>query len=480
MKLPLENTKAMKFKGVWLLCLVMVLSGCSKDFLDLKNPQAVSLFETIDDYASLSAAANGAYVPFKSTNYYNRTFTLIPDLLGDNVFVSRANGGRYLDQDNFAISSGDGYISGAWSSMYQVIVNATLTIQGGAKLELTQQVYQQLGEMFAIRALAYFDLVRFFSQPYSFTVDASHPGVPIITEVRPEIISPPRATVYEVYQQIIADLEQAVALMNVPINQGKFTPTAARALLAKVYLYMEDWENAEKYASEAIAGPFSLLSRTAYVGSWNNTFSSESLFEVVNLSTDNSGVNSLGYFYEQAGYGEGLATEDLYNQYKPNDIRRSLIQVGERKSSNVVFESPAYFVKKYPRLTYDNIKVLRLSEVYLIRAEARAELGKTDASKTALAQADLNTIAQRADPNEPAVTVTGDDLVERILLERRKELAFEGNRFFDLTRRKKDVKHIQSQGVKIITYPNNKLIMPIPLREMNYNKNMKQNPGWID
>lgn len=470
----------MKSKLFFLIILLSAFSSCSKDFLDRKNPQSVSLFETINDYASLSAAANGAYVPFKSTNYYNRSFILIPDLLGDNVFVSQSNGGRYLDFDNFSISSSDGYISGAWSSMYQVIVNATLTIQGGAKLELNPPVYQLLGEMYAIRALAHFDLVRMFAQPYNFTADASHLGVPVITEVKAEIISPKRETVKTVYDQIVSDLHQAIALMNVPVKQGKFTPTAARALLAKVYLYMEDWENAEKYASEAISGPYSLLSRNAYVNSWNSSFSSESLFEVVNLQTDNSGVNSLGYFYEQNGYGEGLATADLYNIYEQNDIRRNLIQVGERIHSNVVFESPAYFVRKYPRLTYDNIKVLRLSEAYLIRAEARAELGKTDPAKTSLAQADVNTISKRADPNAPDITQSGDDLIERILLERRKELAFEGNRFFDLTRRKKDVKHIRSQGLKMFTYPNNRLIMPIPLREINYNKNMIQNPGWID
>lgn len=474
------NLFSIRNKVTILFALAVMSLGCSKDFLDLKNPQAVSLFETINDYASLSAAANGAYVPFKSSNYYNRTFTLLPDLLGDNVFVSRSNGGRYLDQDNFSISTGDGYISGAWSAMYQVIVNANLTIQGGSALELTPEVYQLLGEMFAIRALAHFDLVRLFAQPYNYTADASHPGVPIVIEAKPEIISPPREPVSEVYKQIVADLEQAIALMNVPLKPSRFTPAAARALLAKVYLYMEDWENADKYASEAIAGPYSLLSRAAYVSSWSNNFSSESLFEVANLSTDNAGVNSLSYFYNQAGYGEGLATEDLYNQYGPNDIRRSLIGVGQRMSGSYVFEAPAYFVKKYPKVNDDNIKVLRLSEVYLIRAEARAELGKTDPSKTALALNDLNTIVKRADPNAADVALAGDALVDRILLERRKELAFEGDRLFDLTRRKRDVVHIRSQNVRVISYPNNRFIMPIPLREMNYNRNMTQNPGWVE
>jgi SusD family. len=466
-----------------IVLLVFALTGCSKSFLELKNPQSVPLLETINDLASLTTAANGAYVPFKNVDYYNRTFTLLPDLLGDNVFISRLNGGRYLPQDNFAISAGDGYVSGAWTAMYQVIVNATLAIQGGAKLELTPSVYQLLGEMYGIRALAHFDLVRMFAQPYNYTSDASHPGVPIITEVKTEIISPPRATVAEVYRQIIADLEKSLQFMNAPIKQGKFTPAAANALLSKVYLYMGNWQMAEKYATDAINGPYSLLTRSAYVASWNADFSTESLFEVVNTATDNPGSNGIGYLYEQTKYGEALATGDLYAQYAVGDIRRSLIQVGERTSGTNVFESPAYFVKKYPRgasNNSDHIKVLRLSEVYLIRAEARAELGKTDPSKTALAQADLNTIVQRADPSEAGITLSGDALVERILLERRKELAFEGNRFFDLTRRKKDVRHIRSVEERTITYPNDRLIMPIPLREINYNSNIKQNPGWVN
>lgn len=461
--------------------LILTLTGCSKDFLELKNPQAVSLSETINDLASLTTAANGAYVPFKDVNYYNRTFTLLPDLLGDNVFISRSNGGRYLDQDNFVVGAGDGYISGAWSAMYRVIVNATLAIQGGAKLELTPAVYQLLGEMYAVRALAHFDLVRMFAQPYNYTSNASHPGVPIVTEVRPEIVSPPRATVAEVYGQIIQDLEKAIQLMNASLKPGKFTPSAANALLSKVYLYMENWQMAEKYATDAIAGPHSLLSRSAYAASWSADHSTESMFEVVNTPTDNPGVNSLGYLYEQAGYGEALATGDLYAQYDAGDIRRSLIQAGARTRNNTVFESPAYFVKKYPKGTSNNsdhIKVLRLSEVYLIRAEARAELGKTDPAKTSLAREDLNTIIKRADPSAADVTLSGDELVERILLERRKELAFEGNRFFDLTRRKKNIRHIRSLEERIITYPNDRLIMPIPLREINYNGNIAQNPGW--
>ncbi|RZS74630.1 RagB/SusD family nutrient uptake outer membrane protein [Pseudobacter ginsenosidimutans] len=471
----------MKISRLYITALMVAAcctTACNKEFLELKNPQSLPLTGTIKDLATLTTAANGAYLHFKDNNYYSRTFTLVPDLLGDNVFISRSNGGRFLDHDNFAIVSTDGYTTACWNSMYRVIGNANLAIAEGEKLDPTAPIQQVIGELYAVRALAYFDLVRFWAQPYNFTSDASHMGVPIVTEPQTGIISPARATVKEVYERITEDLKKALTLMNVSKKNGYMVPAAAQTLLAKAYLYMGNWELAEQYATEAINGPFTLLPRASYVASWATDYSSESLFEVVNLPTDNAGTNSLGYIYEQSRYGEGLATQDLYDQYTGTDVRRSLIIVGVR---NATFENPAYFVKKYPRgasTNDDHIKVLRLSDAYLIRAEARAELGKSDPAKTTLAQQDLTTIVQRADNVAAAITLTGDALIDRIILERRKEFAFEGHRLFDLNRRKMDVRHIRSTDETIYTYPNNRFIMPIPFAETKANRNMKQNPGW--
>lgn len=472
---------SIKYIHILLVTLALSFSACKDSFLDLKNPQSLPLNGTIKDLATLTTAGNGAYAQLKDVNYYGRSFLVIPELFGDNAFVSRSNGGRYIEEDAFTITRESGVGVSAWAAMYRTIVNANITINEGEKLAPLPAHNQIIGEMYALRALAYFDLVRMFAQPYNFTANGSHLGVPIVAERKDELIKPARASVAEVYAQIILDLKKSLTLMVTPQKQAKLTPTAANALLAKVYLYMEDWTNAEKYATDAITGPYTLLARTAYVTSWANKFSVESLFEVATSTNDNLGANSIGYFYEQAGYGEGLATADLYAQYTATDVRRSLIQVGVRK---VTFENPAYFIKKYPRgittTRDDNSKVLRLSEVYLIRAEARAELGKTDATKDVGALSDLNMIVQRADLTATAVTgLTGDPLVERILLERRKELAFEGNRFFDLTRRKQDVTHIRSDSQVVLTYPNQKFVYPIPFAEITANPNIKQNPGWV-
>lgn len=455
---------------------LLTLQGCSDSFLDEKNPQAVG-FDQIKDLKSLTTAGVGVYSKFNQPNYYNRTFTLVPDLMGDNVFISIKNGGRYINHDRFAVTNGDGYVTGAWSLMYQAIVNANLALAAGQMIEFPtnqqEDANQVMGELYACRALAYFDLLRFFAQPYNFTEDASHNGVPLLTEPSTSIISPPRASVAEVYAQIIADLKQGEALMRPAKKDGHFTQVAAQALLAKVYLYMEDWANAEAYATKVIDnGPYALLSTSDYVDSWAQKFTVESIFEVANLPNDNSGVNSIGYLYEPGAYGEALATKDLYEVYSATDVRRQLIEPGSRLDG----EQEAYFVHKYPHgvdSRDDNPKVLRLAEVYLIRAEARAESGNDVGGR-----ADLNLIAQRADPDASDIGLQGEALVDRVILERRKELAFEGNRLFDLNRKKMDLTHIQSQESEVYTYPNNRFIMPIPYSERNANDNIEQNPGW--
>lgn len=458
---------------------LLFLSGCSNKFFDLENAQGLDLEKTITDVPSLRSASHGVYDKFQSIHYYNRSFLIYPELIGDNMFVSRKNSGRYINYDFFRMNPEDGSATDTWYQMWRLITNANLAITKGQQLELTSaaqyEANQIIGEMYAARALCYFDMVRLYGQPYNFTADASHLGVPLITEPHAELLSPSRNTVKEVYDQVIADFNQALNLMTETQKNGYFTIPAVKALLAKVYLYMEDWENAEKYATEVIEGnSHTLLSREDYVDSWGLNFSSESIFEISNNPSDRPGTNGIGYFCMPSGYGDGLATEDLYNQYTSTDVRRELIEKGSRPSA----ENPAYFILKYPRGASsmdDDIKVIRLSEVYLIRAEACAEIGGT---YTALAQADLNTIVQRADPSASDITLTGNPLVQRILAERRKELAFEGNRLFDMNRKKMGITHIQSDRTQFLSYPNNGFILPISRTELQANPNMEQNPGY--
>jgi len=451
--------------------------SCSEDFLNIDPEQNIPAEKAVVSENTLKTALNGVYSELQGSDYYGRSFYVIPELMADNLFLSSRNTGRYLDFDNFVVSEEDSYVEGLWDNLYVVLVNASHVIEGGEKLEGGSQEQQALfdqlvGEAYALRALAHFDLVRMFAQPYNFTTDASHPGIPIINQVNDERISPSRDNVQMVYEQINSDLASAIIKMTASKNEGRFSVNAAHALAARVALYQEDYEAAISHSTAVIeSGEFSLIGNAEYSSLWATDFNKESIFEIINTISDSPGFNSLGHFFVPDGYADALVPEDLINTYDPDDVRLSVIIAGTKSGA----EEVANFVGKFPKGTShdDNIKVLRMAEQYLIRAEAYAKTNKDD-----LARDDLQAVVNRANKDASPVTETGEDLIAKILLERRKELAFEGQRLFDLNRNKMDVEIVQGENVIQATYPNEKFILPIPLSELNANTNMQQNPGY--
>ncbi|UNY99167.1 RagB/SusD family nutrient uptake outer membrane protein [Zhouia spongiae] len=455
-----------------------ISTSCSSDFLEIDPEQNVAAENAVTDINTLQTAINGVYSKLQSADYYGRTMYVIPELMADNLFLSSRNTGRYIDYDSFIVSEEDTFADNTWNILYEVIVNANRAIAGGEKLEAIstgqqEQIDQLVGEGYALRALAYFDLIRLFAQPYNFTPDASHTGVPIVNTVNEDEVSPARNTVQEVYSQINLDLNSAINKMKITKKDGRFSKNAAKALAARAFLYQEDFVNAIKYSTEVIdSGDFSLVTNDAYNSIWEDKFNPESIFEIVNTIADNEGSNSLGHYFDPDGYADALVTDDLFNLYAPGDKRLSVIVEGAKSGA----EESALFVGKFPKGTShdDNIRILRLAELYLIRAEAYAKT-----NKIAEAQTDINTISSRGDINSAPISDTGEALTDRILLERRKELAFEGHRLFDLNRNKKDVRIIQSENIINASYPNDKFILPIPLNELNANPNIEpQNPGY--
>lgn len=468
----------LKFKHIVILATVMLTASCSESFLDINPEQSVAAESAVLDVITLQTALNGTYSKLQSNDYYGRTMYIIPELMADNLYLSSRNTGRYLEYENFVVSERNGEAEGLWEKGYEVIVNATRAIEGGKAIEGSTptgqiSINQLIGEAYALRALAHFDLVRMFAQPYNFTADASHLGIPVISEVNTVQTSPSRNTVKEVYTQINNDLTAALGLMQTQKGKGSFSIGAVKGLLARVALYQDDEVNAIKYSSEVITtGGYTLITNNNYATLWSSELNNETLFEVVNTIADSEGSNSLGHFFSVSGYADALVSTELYNLYDSEDVRKTAITSGAKPSA----ETDALFVNKFPKGTAadDNIKILRLAEQYLIRAEAYVKEGENT-----LAQNDLNVILKRANPNAPNATETGSDLLNRILEERRKELAFEGHRLFDLNRNKKDVKIIQSEKSITVSYPNDKFILPIPLKEINSNPNIKpQNTGY--
>lgn len=451
-----------------------LLASCSKDFLDNPPATSVNANEALATDADMLTALNGTYAGMRNSNLYGRTLPLLGDLQADNVFISTRNSGRYTGHNlnNFVVNNAD--VLGIWENAYRVILRANNIINAKPTVTAQANVDQYQGEAYAIRALMYFELVKTFARPY--TDNPAGLGVPIVLEYN---ISnkPGRATVEENYAQILSDLDKAYTLMTLRPTTARLSKYAARALSAKVNLFKGTPASLQLAFDQSVevinSSQTTLLTPNNFNSYWTSAIAqksasvNETLFELVSDQIDNAGFDELAYFYGQQGYGDALATKTLYDSYSATDVRKSLIQVGTR----VRAENPAYIVRKYPDLVnYGSKKILRLSEMYLIAAEAAYDLGRPLDATTYLQAL----VSQR----DPAATVTevGDLLFERIITERRKELAFEGDRFHTLNRLKRDITD-RGGSVKVIPYTDFRRVAPIPLSELDRNP-LVQNPGW--
>jgi hypothetical protein len=455
------------------LVIAASLSSCKDSFLDLQPYTQVSIDAAVATEADLLVALRGNYASFRSVNLYGRTIPTIGDLSADNAYISLRNSGRYFAFDQYSITTNNSDYEGMWNDSYTAILRSNNIIN--SKLTDNANVNQLKGEAYALRALAYFNLVRNFAK--SYTDDPTSPGVPLVMVYDPTL-KPTRNTVDEVYKQIEEDLDKAYNLMTVYSGSARFSKYAAKALSAKVSLYKGDYTKAAANAKDVIDNSgFTLVAADKLVAYWASPASNtaavktETLFEVSADATLHAGTDELGYIYNQAGYGDLLANPELYKLYAETDVRKKLIIVGSRSQA----ENPAHIVNKYSNVSgdRDDKKVLRLSEVYLIAAEAHYRLAnEVEALKH------LKLLVAQRDP-ELVYASTGPALLEDIILERRKELAFEGDRFYDFNRLKRDIVRVGGNyKVKEIKFGNNFRIGPIPQAERNANTNISQNAGY--
>lgn len=446
----------------------LIFTSCNQDeFLDIQPYDKITTDNIIVDYTTFEAAANGVYNIFQDSYYYNSYALLLPDLMSDNV--KNNNYFLFSDVDKYETKADDSYTEKVWNKISSLITQSTILIKKAEQFDFGtdhEAANKLIGQLYIARGIAYFDMQRFFSQPYNFTNDASHFGAPLIDEdkVGSDIISPSRSTTREVYDKILSDFNNGLDMIGSGIDTSYYiNEYSAKALLARIYLYMENWTEANNLASEIItSGQYSLLSNEEYIDSWSLDKTNESIFSIVNTETDNSRFSSISLYYI---FKRFLATNDLYNSFDDGDVRKNLI------SSNKIL--------KYKSFGFDdNIPIVRYSEMYLIKAEAMAELGDEEGAREA-----VNMIHLRANPTAIPYAESGEALKDIIQDERRKELMFEGHRLFDLTRRKVNfTKYSTSVGTPIdILYPNNLTILPIPQKEIDANNNIaqdQQNPGY--
>lgn len=464
--------KRFTIKNLMLATVLLVsLASCKKSFLELNPPTSLTPEVALATEADLQVALRGAYAGLKSTALYGRSLPVLGDMMGDNTYQSTLNTNRYTTFNNNTYTVTDGDVAGLWSAAYSVILRANNIIN--SPVAANANVNQYKGEAYAIRALAYYNLVRFFATPY--TQDPAALGVPLVTVYNADL-KPERAKVSEVYALINADLTQAYTLMTKFTNSSQFSKYAAKALQAKVYNTMGDKTNAKTAALDVITNSgFTAVTAAAHAGYWAGvsfrTDKVETLFELSFDAVANNAFDALAYIYLQSGnYGDMLCADDLYASFAANDARKALYATGTRGGLASVF------VNKYSSFTGDHsdTKVVRMSEMYLIAAEASYPANEADAIRY------VNEVTSRR--GATAIASTGAALLEDIITERRKELAFEGERYHDLQRLKRDVVRGTNYpaAARTIAFSNFRRIMPIPQGELDANPSIKaqQNPGW--
>ncbi|MCH5718287.1 RagB/SusD family nutrient uptake outer membrane protein [Niabella hibiscisoli] len=437
------------------------LASCKK-FLDVEPKTATSDQVTIVDEASARTAVRGIYNQLESNDYYGYNFPLLGNLSGDNV---QYTGSQAVNKTltTHTVRADLGPLASVWTSIYNTINRANNVIDKVPSLNttttFTEAVRNQLtGEAYFLRALAYFDLVRTWG------------GVQLIlkpTQAAGSITNVARSSAQDSYAQILKDLEAAETLLPGTTNRIRATKKTVWALRARYHLYLKEWAAAIDYAGRLIGDTENYGLLTPYSTFFANNASNtrESIFELYYNTTV---TNTQAYNWQPSSRG-GIGW------VRPSDAFATVLSnaatVGDR--TQLLINVPANGIATwYGNLYYrtngtDPAYIIRLAELYLIRAEARASLPTPDITGS---REDLNKIRNRANLGSLSLN-TAPELLTAIENENRYEFAFENHRWYDLVRTGR------AQAVLGITDAT-KLLLPIPYSQILVDGSLTQNPGY--
>lgn len=438
-------------RKIFILILLFVSVACN--VLDVEPYDGTEADVTFKNKQDIEKGILGSYAPFQYLSYYGRGFMIFSDLAADNLenpIDGTASDYREIDNNNILPENGGA--SGIWGSAYEAINTANNVIAQVPNMTdmSPEEMEVALGELYFIRALNHFNLMVYFGD------------VPVKTTptLSTDDINPPRESKEVVYQQIVEDLELAADYLPESSSKVRASKYAAIALLARVHLYMEAYDEAIVRATEVIEdGGYTLLED--YDAIFTDG-SAETIFEIDFTVLARNRIAEYNFPKSLNGRREVAPTTDVLDAYETGD---------ERYAASIAFEGTLAYAIKYPDLATgtENVIVLRLADMYLIRAEANARLGQN----LSAVQDDINEIRSRAELGDTAAD-TYPELLAAIEQERWIEFAFEGHRWFDLVR--------TDRAVDVL--PNvtdvNQTLFPIPSSEIltNTNPDMKQNPGY--
>jgi starch-binding outer membrane protein, SusD/RagB family len=446
----------------WVVLLVTICSGC--DVLNVQpKEQVVAETVAITDKSTAQIVLNGVYSALGNSDYYGTSYQVIGYFTKDNIAFTGSQS-QFSEFLNNGVKPDNGTISNAWNGIYRTINRANHVIAKVPPVISTSApdqisaLNQILGEAYFLRALAYFDLARAWG------------GVPIVTKPTLTIsdnVGTPRSTLSDTYAQVLSDLNKAEVLLQT-ITGTRFTATwkTVQALKARYYLYNKDYANAEAFATTIITDASYKL--TPPFNSWfanNVRGTNESIFEIFyNGTTEVNGHRNSWQPQANGGTRQWAPSSAIYSLLTSNvttglGVGRSAL-VGGTSSipfGNLYYRQPAS----------DPSYILRIAELYLIRAEARAQLNPTNLTS---AISDLNAVRTRAGLANTTAT-TQSDVLLAIENERRAEFAFEAHRWFDLVR--------TGRAKTVLGFTDDyKLLLPIPIDQTRTDPAVVQNPGY--
>lgn len=474
-------------KKIFLYTLVTSLlwmSACD-GFIDLKPTHQLdrsNTFQNIDDYNN---ALTGAYGALLLGGYYGQNYLCMPEYMTDNLARTVELFSGQDDTDNWLATPSAGRITDAWNDPY-VVINRANTVIGniaGVAETIPGQRNRILGQALGLRALAHFDLLRFFGQEYGRNSTA----LGVIVRTQNDLTYPARKTVKETYDQIFADLDEAFTLLsnvdqtiNISTNRYYIDRIVVRALISRVALYSGDYALARDAANDVITtSGFSLAPRSQFSDIWT---ADQTLGEVIwKVRVQPGGVRiAADLFFPPGNFNTFAPTDEVRALFDEiNDVRYN---VSIKTRATAPAGSSLFIVGKYLGRApladgVNDNKVLRIGEMYLIRAEANARIPGQEAA----ALADLNALRAARITGYVNQNLSGNTLLNSILLEKRKELLFEGHRWFELRRLGQGITRTECRPPcisSVLPASSPRFVLPIPQSEVTSNVNVVQNPGY--
>ena len=458
------------FKYLFLIVMSLgIFSSCSEEDLDPTLQQSKDIEISVNTVSDLEAILNGAYNRMSLSAYYGRDIIILGEVFSDNTY-SNANSNRFVAEARMDFLPTTGTASTLWAQAYAVIGSANIIINSENITGDEARIDQIRGQALTIRALAHFDLLTFYGQQNvgGSTLNLSAPGVPYVTEFRNEDeLFPGRVSVQEVLDMAYADLDMAQTLMDESAGNAEYLNIwGSYGVEARIANYFGDDARALEAAGAIIeSGNYEVVSEGNFLGSFQIDNAVNSIFEIAASENDNEGINGLANIYQAGSYGDVVVLPNLAAIYDDGDIR-GVGGVITQYTSGTLRNTG-----KYPSTApyEDNISIIRYEEMILIYAEA---LLATDPAEALVY---LNMIPENRNADTYAAAT-----LENILLERRKELAFEGFRFHDLARTGKDIPIPdpvqQTHGGP--AYGSYNFALPIPANEVDANSNITQNQGY--